>query len=112
MIFFIDFDGTICPNTTSLPPQKECIEVLNLLKSHNHKICIYSCRANEQCVENKEEAVREMVRYLDDHKVPYHEIVHDKPLFNYCIDDRNIGTPLTSDYVVDWKVIKQMIEKA
>lgn len=109
MIYYIDFDGTICPNSTSLPPQPECIEVIKRLIECNHKICIYSCRANADCVEDKDSAINEMVWYLNNYKIPYHEIVHDKPFFNYYIDDRNIGVPLTNDYVVDWKAIKEMM---
>jgi hypothetical protein len=93
------------------PPQPECFEVLNRLKECNNYIFIYSCRANANCVEDKEIAIRDMVNYLELHNIPYDGIVHDKPLFNYYIDDRNIGTPLTPEGNVDWKEIKKVLPK-
>jgi hypothetical protein len=109
MIYFVDFDGTICPGSSSLPPQPECLEVLKRLKECNNSIFIYSCRANANCVDDKEEAIKDMERYLKQHNIPYDGIVHDKPFFNYYIDDRNLGTPLDNTGSVDWKEIKKII---
>jgi hypothetical protein len=111
MIYYIDFDCTICPGSEALPPQQECIEVLNRLKECNNYIFIYSCRANSQLVEDKDIAIRDMVNYLKYYNIPYDGIIHDKPLFNYYIDDRNIGTPLTNEGMVDWKEIKKLLSK-
>lgn len=109
MIYFIDFDGTICPGSSSLPPQPECIEVLKRLKECNNSIFIYSCRANEDCVEDKNAAIADMVWYLNHHGIPYDGVVHDKPFFNYYIDDRNVGTPIDRNGNVDWKEIKKIL---
>lgn len=108
MKYFIDFDGTICPNNGD-PPQKACLEVLRRLKECNHTIHIYSCRSNPEVVNDAVGSTNEMKDYLDTYKVPYDEIVWGKPLFNYYIDDRNIGVPLTKDHSVDWEKIKQLM---
>lgn len=108
MIYFIDFDGTICPNSGN-PPQKECLEVLRLLKEYNHTIMIYSCRSNPLCVDDAVKSTEEMERYLKEYNVPYHGVVKDKPYFNFIIDDRCIGMPLTKDHSVDWSKIKTIL---
>ena len=108
MIYFIDFDGTICPNSGS-PPQKECREVLKKLKEYNHTIVIYSCRSNPDCVDDHISATHEMEEYLRLYDIPFDKIEKNKPFFNFYIDDRNIGVPLTSDHSVDWSKIKKML---
>ncbi len=109
MIYAIDFDGTIHRGTNG-PPPRGCIEVLRRLKECNHTIMIYSCRANADCVDDKESAIADMVHYLKLYNIPFDGILHEKPLFNYCIDDRNIGTPLTSEGFVDWIGIKELLK--
>jgi hypothetical protein len=113
MKYFVDFDSTICPHgmTENGPPSKECLEVLNRIKECNNEIFIYSCRANEKCVYDKEACVDDMIKYLIRYNVPYDGIIHDKPYWNYFIDDRNVGTPLDSSGNVDWAKIKPLIEK-
>jgi len=108
MIYFIDFDGTICPNNGDAP-QKACIEVLTKLRECNHRIIIYSCRSNPECVNDADASTKEMVEYLYVHNVPFDLVQWGKPFFNYYIDDRNIGVPLTKDHSVDWERIKQLI---
>jgi hypothetical protein len=105
MVFFIDFDGTICPNTGG-PPHADCIDSLKKLKECNHQIFIYSCRSNPSLVDKNSEI--EMIKYLDLYEVPYDGIIPKKPLFNYIIDDRAIGVPLNPDtYDVNWTAIKE-----
>ena len=108
MKYFIDFDGTICPNNGG-PPQKECIEVLKRLRECNHIIVIYSCRSNPDCVDDAVSSTNEMVDYLNMYGVPFDRIEKNKPLFNFYIDDRAIGVPLTNDHSVDWAKIKKLI---
>lgn len=108
MIYFIDFDGTICPNSGS-PPQDECREVMKLLKKYNHTIVIYSCRANPDCVEDSVKSVEEMIDYLNHWDIPFDRVEPNKPLFNFYIDDRAVGVPLTKDHSVDWVKIKKLI---
>jgi hypothetical protein len=109
MRYFVDFDGTICPNSGS-EPQRECIETLRELKRRNHTIHIYSCRSNPDAVGDATASTAEMKHYLDQYGVPYDEIVWGKPFFNYIIDDRTVGVPLTSDHSVDWSAIKKVID--
>ena len=109
MIYFIDFDGTICPNSGS-PPSIACLRVMNRLWECNHEIIIYSCRSNPECVDDYVAATAEMKEYLDTYNVPYDSIRYGKPLFNYYIDDRNIGVPLDKDYNVDWEGVEKLIE--
>ena len=45
------------------------------------------------------------------YNIPYDRVERNKPLFNYYIDDRNVGTPLTEDDSVDWAKIKELINK-
>lgn len=109
MRYFIDFDGTICPNNDG-PPQKECIEVIKRLKECNHEIVIYSCRSNPDCVQDSNQSTNDMIAYLNAYGVPFDRIERNKPLFNTIIDDRAIGVPLTDDYSVDWAKIKLLIK--
>lgn len=113
MIYFVDFDGTICPggSTDYGVPSKDCIEVLTRIKQCNNQIFIYSCRANDKCVYDKEACIEDMVEYLEKHQIPYDGIVHDKPFCNYFIDDRNVGTPLDKEGNVDWAKLKPFIDK-
>jgi hypothetical protein len=109
MIYAIDFDGTIHRGKDTEPPPEGCLEVLNRIRKCNNQIMIYSCRANAECVEDKGIAIARMIAYLDAYKVPYDGILHNKPFFNVCIDDRNFGTPTNENGDVDWVAIKKMI---
>jgi hypothetical protein len=106
MIFFIDFDGTVCPDGD---PQPECREVLKKLKEDNHTIVMYSCRSNPSCVFDHEQATKEMIEYLKKHDIPFDGIEPNKPFFNFIIDDRALGIPLTKAGDVDWAKIKTLI---
>jgi hypothetical protein len=108
MKYFIDFDGTICPNNGG-PPQAACREVLRKLKECNNTIHIYSCRSNPDAVSDAVGSTHEMEEYLKAYQIPYDEVVWGKPFFNFYIDDRNIGVPLTKDHSVDWEQIKKLI---
>ena len=109
MRYFIDFDGTICPNNGNQPSQ-DCVETLRELKRRNHTIHIYSCRSNPEAVGDADASTADMKEYLDAYLIPYDEIVWGKPFFNYIIDDRCVGIPLTSDHSVDWSKIKDKID--
>jgi hypothetical protein len=107
MIYFIDFDGTICPNSGY--PSAACRRVIRRLKECNHTVVIYSCRSNPNCVDDAVGATQEMEDFLKLHEIPYDRIEHGKPFFNYIIDDRCVGTPLDSNYDVDWEQIEKKI---
>ncbi len=107
MIYFIDFDGTISPNTGD-PPHPDCIQTLTKLKECNHTILIYSCRSNPFLVDDFSE--KDMINYLAIFNVPYDGIIANKPLFNYIIDDRAIGVPLNPEtHDVNWTAIKKKL---
>lgn len=108
MIFFIDFDNTICSSNGE--PLPGCIETIRKLKETN-TIVIYSCRSNDTCVENPLVATQEMVNFLTKHEIPYDKIKWGKPFFNYIIDDRALGCPLDSKGNVDWTEINKLLEK-
>ena len=110
MIYFIDFDGTICPNTGN-PPSAHCLKVLKRLVECNNEIVIYSCRSNPDCVNDAKQSTHDMVQYLNQYKVPYHRVQWGKPFFNYYIDDRNIGVPKDASDSVDWEQIEKLLIK-
>jgi hypothetical protein len=109
--FFIDFDGTICPNHGNNPdyaePSVECKLFLQKLRDSGCKIVIYSVRSNLRET-FKQNGHAEMIEYLEKHKIPYDEIDCNKRHFTYMIDDKCMGVPLDSDGNVDWKIINQM----
>ena len=109
MIYFVDFDGTICPNDGG-PPQIECVRTLKRLRECNHTIVIYSCRSNPDCVNDSVGSTHDMVNYLNDYGIPFDRVEFNKPFFNFYIDDRAIGVPLTNDHSVDWVKINKLID--
>ena len=108
MIYFIDFDGTICDGSGG-PPSAACRRVMRRLKECNNTIVIYSCRSNPNCVDDHIRATEEMVDYLDHWEIPYDRVEYNKPFFNFYIDDRNVGTPLDKNHNVDWERIEKLI---
>ena len=108
MIYFIDFDGTICPNDGD-PPSAACRRVMRRLRECNNKIVIYSCRSNPACVDDHVRSTEEMVAYLEHWDIPYDLVEYGKPYFNFYIDDRNIGTPLDKNDNVDWDRIEKLL---
>ena len=112
MIYFIDFDNTICPNgDEGIPPTNECRAFITRLLKENHSVVIYSCRSNPACVNDSHAATDAMRLYLAKHHVAYTRIEMNKPYFNYYIDDRNMGTPLDKRGNVDWAEITKLYEK-
>lgn len=101
MIIFVDFDNTIC-NHKEDGPSTDCISFLKLLKDYNHTIVVYSCRSNPDCVNDTVKAEADMIKFLEQYKVPYDRIERNKPFYNYIIDDRAIGCPKDENYNVDW----------
>lgn len=108
MIYFIDFDGTVCPNG---PPTQECINFINKLKQHNHTVVMYSCRSNPDCVTDAVKATNEMIKFLNYYKIPFDHIEPNKPFFNFIIDDRALGIPLDAKYNVDWKRLEEHYDR-
>lgn len=108
MIYYVDFDNTICPGNGG-PPQADCSKVLQYLKLCHNTICIYSCRSNPDTIDDPVRATREMEEYLKEHGIPYDTVVTGKPYFNFLIDDRSVGIPLTKEGDVDWSGVKEKL---
>lgn len=110
---FIDFDGTICPNKNGdslAPPSQECLDVLNSLKLAGQQIIIYSVRSNKRAT-SKPNGQSEMLKYLNEHKVPYDGIDSGKGHFSTVIDDKGLGVPLDENGNVDWTKARSLLEK-
>ncbi len=105
----IDFDGTIVDFAfPSVGEPKEGVrEALQKIKDMGYEIHILSYRTSPDVFKypiDRQEQVREMEKYLDDHDIPYDVVLNkDKPLAHFYIDDRGIG------FRDNWeKVIEEM----
>jgi len=94
MQLIIDIDGTICTEekTFSRSMAKPIIgakNTLDKLKAEGHTLILYSARSwNEY----------EMtIKWLNDNKIPYDQVILGKPIGDYWIDDRAIGFTTWSD---------------
>lgn len=107
--FFIDFDGTICPNKdawTEYPaPTKECIETIQLLRDYGYKIVIYSVRSNMSATTKVDGHIK-MLDYLKLHGIEYDRVFQDKPHCKRFIDDKAVGQ-LDKSGNIDWNTVKE-----
>lgn len=95
-IINIDMDGTICewgwPNFGE--PKIGVKESLQKLKDKGYYIRIFSCRTSHEVFKypiDRQVQVRNMEQFLEDHDIPYDEILNiNKPL-GIFIDDAAIG---------------------
>lgn len=112
--FFIDFDGTICPNKGSKeeypPPTQECVEAIQALRNAKHRIIIYSVRGNANET-NKPGGLAEMLEYLMKYQIPYDGFDTNKPHFTMMIDDKGCGVPLDGTRNVDWQRVTKTLKK-
>ena len=106
----LDFDGTIVDfRFPSIGEPKNGVkEALQEIKGMGYYIRIFSCRTSEEVFKysiERQQQVRVMERYLDEHEIPYDEILNiNKPL-GIIIDDNAIG------YRGDWeKTLKEFKE--
>ena len=106
-IIIVDFDGTIAdfayPDFGA--PKKGAKEVLQKIKDKGFRIHILSCRTSRE-VNNypidRTDQVRKMKRYLEEHKIPYDEILNEyKPVAHAYIDDRAIGFRDNWDEIIE-----------
>lgn len=112
--FFVDFDGTICPNkdcwTEYPPPTQECKLTLQLLRDQGYKIIIYSVRSN-MSVTTKVNGHTKMLAYLEEHGIKYDGIYSSKPHMKRFIDDKAIGEVDQSGNV-DWsRVLVHLLDR-
>ena len=107
----IDFDGTICecsyPGMGS--PKKGVKEALQKIKDLGYEIHILSCRTNVDLKKypiDRQEEVRAMEKYLNEHKIPYDQVLNkDKPVAHIYIDDRAIG------FRDNWEEVLKEVER-
>ena len=88
----IDLDNTIAewawPDIGE--PKKGVKEALKKLKDMGYYIRIYSCRTSEEVFKypiDRQEQVRKMGNFLDEHKIPYDEVLNVNKPIGIFIDD-------------------------
>lgn len=85
----IDFDITISPvHGFYEPPSEDVVAAIKTL-SEKYDICIYSTRCNKDLAET--EGVVAMIKYLNDHGIPFNSVCENKPIFCAVIDDRSFN---------------------
>ena len=105
-VALIDFDGTICDFAyPEMGDPKEGVkEALQKIRDMGYEIQILSCRTNRELHKypiDRQQQVREMERYLDEHEIPYDQVLNEyKPLAHVYIDDRGIGFRNNWDEVI------------
>ena len=94
MQLIIDIDGTICTEEKTFSksmakPNIGAKNTLDKLKAEGHTLILYSARSwNEY----------EMtIKWLNDNKIPYDQVILGKPIEDYWIDDRAIKFTTWSD---------------
>jgi ribonucleotide monophosphatase NagD (HAD superfamily) len=87
----VDFDGTIYDGVAIFP---DCVEVLTTLRQR-YIIAIFSARATPA-------ERNQMIAILNEHRVPYDEVLPPKPAAELYIDD--CGRHFTS-----WKSIAELL---
>ena len=94
----LDFDDTLAFTTNrdfkNATPNVDLIEKTNRLYDEGWQIDIFTARGSLSC-KTREEAEakygKEMLTWLDNHKVKYHTLSFDKPLAAYYIDDKGMS---------------------
>lgn len=92
-----DLDGTLCTEERTFckqyaKPHQEMIDVVNKLFDQGHQIIIYTGRNSLEW--------QSTVEWLDEHKVKYHQIIMNKPFFDYYICDKAINATTHSDDIL------------
>jgi capsule biosynthesis phosphatase len=94
-----DLDGTICSQGTvstyrEAEPNLEVIEKINHLWSNGWKIVIFTARGMST-YKNKERAEYELrdltLRWLNENRVCFDELIFGKPSGDYYLDDKGIS---------------------
>lgn len=100
----VDLDGTICETKKegqtyeSVKPLPLAIKTLRKLKSEGYYIVIHTARNMRTYSNNIGKVIAHQVpiisKWLEDHNIPYDELVVGKPHVDYFIDDK--GIPFTN----------------
>ena len=95
----VDFDDTICynsgfPDFIPTNPLPKAVEALKLIESLGYKITIFTARpwSNYTNIEN----------WCKHYGVPFRRIICGKPLVHTMYDDRNWGTKINWQEVIDF----------
>lgn len=94
----LDFDDTLAfpvnRNFKDAKPNRSLIHKINKLYNQGWQIDIYTARGSISC-KTREEArakyEKEIVRWLFDNQVNYHNLSFEKPLAAYYVDDKGIS---------------------
>lgn len=89
-----DLDNTLCTSIRNfhpedimkVKPRKEMIEALKELKRRGHRITIFTRR--DACGKNARQLT---IQWLKKYKIPYNELITDKPHYDILVDDRVIS---------------------
>lgn len=115
----IDFDGTVVSN--SFPEKGEdlphCVDTLKRWhKEHGVEFILYTMRDGDK--------LQDAINWFKEHDIPLFGVqthptqgnwtTSPKCHARFCIDDRNLGTPLTVDKngnpCVDWKKMSELFD--
>ena len=120
-IIAIDFDGTCVTNDfpkigKTVPG---CLEVLKKCLSKGNKLILWTVRDKDK--------LTEAIEWFNQNKIKLYGINNNpqqqswsgsrKIYYNYLIDDRSLGCPLTTHRslspkpFVDWKIVEKILEK-
>ena len=114
-VIVVDFDDTLCPfneDFTCREVVPGAIEAIKKFRDAGYTITISSARNNVAYGGHMGDAHRQMARFLDEKGVPYDRIdlgMTGKPVALCYIDDRAVGCPLTSEGVVDWERVSELV---
>ena len=103
--YCFDLDDTICfPNhqeiSTELKyaaakPNLSIIRILRKLKNQDHKIIIHTARRMLTHDGDLKEILKDVadvtIKWLQDHNVPYDELIFGKPYADFYVDDKGMS---------------------
>lgn len=117
-VLAVDFDGTIVDHAYPEIGEEvpNAIKWLKYLSARGANIILWTVRQDER--------LEQAVEYLSDNDIPLYGVNHNplvpnrkpKILFDYCVDDRNVGTPLQEidgfkSWVVNWDIVGPAVEQ-
>lgn len=110
--FCFDLDGTICQNKKEgqnyedLKPLPGAVETLNKLKEAGHTIIIMTARNMVTCNNNVAKVIAKqgplVIKWLEEHKIPYDELLFGKPHADFFIDDKAVK-------LTDWNTLNNSL---